>query len=83
MNGTGYPQGLKGTEILPEARIMAVADVVEAICTHRPYRHALGIERALKEISEHRGVLYDREAVDVCLTLFRERGFSFKPGENR
>lgn len=79
MNGTGYPQGLKGEEILPEARIMAVADVVEAICTHRPYRQALGIERALKEISEHRGVLYDQEAVDVCIKLFREKSFSFKP----
>lgn len=79
MNGTGYPQGLKGEEILPEARIMAVADVVEAICTHRPYRQALGIERALKEISEHRGVLYDEEAVDVCIKLFRDKSFSFKP----
>jgi len=79
MNGTGYPQGLKGEEILPGARILAVADVVEAICTHRPYRQALGIERALKEISEHRDILYDREVVDVCIKLFRERGFSFKP----
>jgi putative nucleotidyltransferase with HDIG domain len=83
MNGTGYPQGLKGEEIILEARILAIADVVEAICTHRPYRKALGIERALKEISDHRGVLYDREAVGACLTLFRERGFSFKPGGNR
>ena len=79
MNGTGYPQGLKGGEILPEARFLAVADVVEAICTHRPYRQALGVERALREISEHRGVLYDEEAVDVCVKLFREKSFSFKP----
>ncbi|HBH86836.1 MAG TPA: hypothetical protein DDY17_04440 [Syntrophaceae bacterium] len=79
MNGTGYPQGLKGEEILPGAKILAIADVVEAICTHRPYRQAMGVERALKEISEHRGVLYDPQAVDVCLMLFRERGFSFKP----
>lgn len=61
------------------ARILAVADVVEAICTHRPYREAFGIERALKEMSEHRGVLYDPEAVDACLKLFREKGFCFKP----
>jgi HD-GYP domain-containing protein (c-di-GMP phosphodiesterase class II) len=79
INGAGYPQGIRGEEILPEARILAVADVVEAICTHRPYRPSLGIERALKEISEHSGVLYDPEAVDVCLQLFREKGFSFKP----
>lgn len=79
MNGTGYPQGLKGEEILPQAKILAVADVVEAICTHRPYREAMGIERALREISEHRGVLYDPEVADVCIRLFREKSFSFNP----
>jgi putative nucleotidyltransferase with HDIG domain len=82
MNGTGYPQGLRGTEILLESRILAVADVVEAICTHRPYRPALGIDKALKEIFQHRGVLYDTEVVDVCIQLFREKGFSFKSRSN-
>jgi HD-GYP domain-containing protein (c-di-GMP phosphodiesterase class II) len=77
MNGTGYPQGLRGTEILLESRILAVADVVEAICTHRPYRPALGIDKALKEIFQHSGVLYDTEVVDVCIQLFREKGFRF------
>ncbi|HVO68048.1 MAG TPA: HD domain-containing phosphohydrolase [Syntrophales bacterium] len=78
MNGSGYPQGIKGEEILPEARILAVADVVEAICTHRPYRPALGIDKAMREISQHRGILYDPEVVDVCLKLFREEIFKFK-----
>jgi len=78
MNGSGYPQGIKGGEILLEARILAVADVVEAICTHRPYRPALGIDKALKEITQHRGVLYDPEVVDVCIKLFGEERFKFK-----
>lgn len=78
MNGTGYPQGLKGTEILLESRILAVADVVEAICTHRPYRPELGIDKALKEILQYSGVLYDTEVVNVCIQLFREKRFSFK-----
>ena len=78
INGSGYPQALKDEDILPEARILAVADIVEAICTHRPYRPALGIDRALKEISQHRGILYDPEVVDVCINLFRVKGFKFK-----
>ncbi|HYA13612.1 MAG TPA: HD domain-containing phosphohydrolase [Syntrophales bacterium] len=78
MNGSGYPRGIKGEEIIPEARILAVADVVEAICTHRPYRPALGIDKAMREISQHRGILYDPEVVDVCLKLFREELFKFK-----
>ncbi len=77
-NGTGYPHGLKGEEIIPEARILGVADVVEAICVHRPYRPAYGIDRALKEIMEFRGILYDPQAVDACVGLFREKGFKFK-----
>ena len=77
MNGSGYPQGIRGEEILLEARILAVADVVEAICTHRPYRPALGIDKALKEISQHRGILYDPGVVDVCIKLFREEMFKF------
>jgi len=78
MNGSGYPRGIMGGDILPEARILAVADVVEAICMHRPYRSALGIDKALKEIVQYRGVLYDPDVVDVCRMLFREKGFSFK-----
>ncbi len=71
MDGSGYPQGLMGSNILLEARILAVADVVEAIASHRPYRPALGIDKALEEISQNKGILYDQEVVDVCLRLFR------------
>ena len=78
MNGTGYPKGLCGQDILPEARIIAVADVVEAISSHRPYRPALGIDTALQEITKNRGVLYDSEVVDVCLRLFNEKGYRFQ-----
>lgn len=76
MDGTGYPQGLKGEAILMEARIMAVADVVEAMSSHRPYRPGLGIDRALAEIERGRGTSYDANAVDACLRLFREKGFN-------
>ena len=75
MDGSGYPNGLSGEQILIEARIVAVADVVEAMASQRPYRPALGIEKALREISENRGRLYDATVVDVCLALFREKGF--------
>jgi len=75
MNGSGYPRNLKGDEILMEARIMAVADVVEAIASHRPYRAALGIEAALEEIEKNNGILYDNAVVDACLRLFREKGY--------
>jgi len=75
VDGSGYPRGLKGEEILIEARIVAVADVVEAMATHRPYRPALGIEAALEEIEKNKGILYDAAVADVCLTLFREKGF--------
>jgi len=77
VNGSGYPQGLAGKEILLEARIICVADVVEAMSSHRPYRPALGIGAALEEISQKRGILYDREVVDACLRLFREKHFKF------
>ena len=70
MDGSGYPKGLKGEKILLEARIMGVADVVEAMSSHRPYRPALGIDKALEEISQNRGILYDPEVVDACLRLF-------------
>jgi PAS domain S-box-containing protein len=78
MNGTGYPRNLKGDEILMEARIMAVADVVEAMASHRPYRAALGIEVALEEIEKNKGIIYDADVADACLKLFREKGYQFK-----
>lgn len=78
MDGSGYPQGLKGEEILLEARILAVADVVEAMSSHRPYRPALGVLPALDEICKNRGKLYDPQVVDACLTLFQEKGFKFQ-----
>ena len=71
MDGSGYPQGLKGDEILMEARIIAVADVVESMATHRPYRAALGIDAAIAEIEGGRGTKYDPSVVDACLDLFR------------
>jgi PAS domain S-box-containing protein len=77
LNGSGYPQGLKGDEIMMEARILAVADVVEAMASHRPYRPALGIELALEEITRERGILYDPGVVDVCMRLFSEKNFMF------
>jgi HD-GYP domain-containing protein (c-di-GMP phosphodiesterase class II) len=76
LDGSGYPNGLTAGQILLEARILAVADVVEAMASHRPYRPALGIEAALAEIGRFRGSRYDAAAVDVCTVLFRERGFS-------
>lgn len=75
MDGSGYPGGLKGDEILPEAKILSVADVVEAIASHRPYRPAYSIEAALDEIEKNKGVLYEAEVVDACLRLFRERQY--------
>lgn len=77
LNGSGYPSGLKGEEILTEARILAVADVVEAMTNHRPYRPAFGIDKALVEITRNKGVLYDPTVVDICLKLFKEKGFRF------
>lgn len=79
LDGSGYPLGLKDGEIMLEACIIAVADVVEAMCSHRPYRPALGLGAALNEITEQRGVLYDPVVVDACVTLFRDRSFSFTP----
>jgi len=78
MDGSGYPARLSGEEIILEARILGVADVVEAMASHRPYRPARGIDKALKEISEHKGILYDPEVVDACLKLFTEKGFKFE-----
>jgi PAS domain S-box-containing protein len=75
LNGSGYPRGLKNGDILIESRILAVADVVEAMISYRPYRPALGMEIALAEIENNAGILYDRNAVDACLRLFREKNF--------
>ena len=78
MDGSGYPQGLSGEDILLEARILAVADVVEAMSSHRPYRAALGIDKALSEITQKKAVLYDANVVDTCLWLFTEGSFKFE-----
>jgi PAS domain S-box-containing protein len=78
LDGSGYPQGSTGKEMLTESKILAVADVVEAMTSHRPYRAALGIEKALNEISKNKGKLYDPEVVDVCMMLFKEKGFKFE-----
>ena len=78
MDGSGYPRNLKGDAILMEARIMAVADVVEAMASHRPYRPALGVDAALEEIEDNKGTLYDAHVVDVCLRLFREKGYQLQ-----
>lgn len=75
MDGSGYPRHLKGEEILPESRILAVADVVEAMTSHRPYRPALGVYTALEYIEYNKGKLYDEEVVDACLRLFREKDY--------
>ena len=78
IDGSGYPQGLSGENILREARIIAVADVVEAMSSHRPYRAALGLPRAMAEIARGRGTAYDPEAVDACTQLIEEDNFSFE-----
>lgn len=80
IDGSGYPQGLSGDDILPEANILAVSDVVEAMASYRPYRPALGIDRALEEIELNRGTLYGTAAADTCLWLFKEKGFAFTAG---
>jgi putative nucleotidyltransferase with HDIG domain len=75
MDGSGYPLGLKGDEILLEARVLAVADVVEAMCSHRAYRPMPGLNRALEEIGAQREILYDPAVVDACLCIFRQKDF--------
>jgi PAS domain S-box-containing protein len=78
LNGSGYPRGLVGEEALLEARIIAVADVIEAIASHRPYRPARGIEAALSEIEQNKGVLYDAPVVDACAKLFKEKAYKLR-----
>ena len=78
LDGSGYPQGLKGEAILPEAKILGVADAIEAMLSHRPYRPALGLDAALAEIEAAKGRLYDPAAVEACIDLFRNKGFNFQ-----
>jgi len=77
LDGSGYPAGLKKDNILMEAKVLAVADVVEAMASHRPYRPSRGIQLAMEEITENRGILYDPRVVDACLKLFLNKGFTF------
>jgi HD-GYP domain-containing protein (c-di-GMP phosphodiesterase class II) len=77
IDGSGYPAGLKGEEILLEARIMAVADVVEAMSSKRLYRPAQQLDSTLREIARNKGVLYDVNVVEACLTAFLDKGFKF------
>jgi HD-GYP domain-containing protein (c-di-GMP phosphodiesterase class II) len=77
LDGSGYPKGLRGTDIMMEARILGVADVVEAICYPRSYRSALTIEQAMEEMAKNKGTLYDPAVVDICISIFKETGFSF------
>lgn len=78
LDGSGYPNNLSKEDILMEARIIGVADVVEAMASHRPYRPALGIDRALDEIEKNSGILYDEKVVDACLKVFRENKYEFQ-----
>jgi HD-GYP domain-containing protein (c-di-GMP phosphodiesterase class II) len=78
LDGSGYPRQLKGDEILLEARILAVADVVESMASFRPYRQGMDMEAALEELRSHRGTLYDAHVVDTCITLITEKGFDFR-----
>lgn len=75
MNGSGYPNGLTGEKLLLESKILVVADVVDAIASHRPYRPALGVDSALYDIAGERGILYDTDVVNACLLLFNEKGY--------
>ena len=78
MDGSGYPRKLQGNAIIIEARILAVADVVEAMASHRPYRPSLGIDLALAEIEKNRGIIYDDDVVGACVIMFREKGFKLE-----
>jgi PAS domain S-box-containing protein/putative nucleotidyltransferase with HDIG domain len=78
LDGSGYPQGLKGPDLLQEAKILAVADVVEAMASHRPYRPSVGIDKALEEITKNKDRLYDPEVVEACVRLFTEKSFVFE-----
>jgi PAS domain S-box-containing protein/putative nucleotidyltransferase with HDIG domain len=79
IDGSGYPNGLTGKDMMTESKILAVADVIEAMSSHRPYRPSLGVEKALEEITRNSGLLYDPEVVLSCMKLFREKAFAFQP----
>ena len=81
LDGSGYPSGLSGQDIIAEARVLMVADTVDTIACDLPHRPGLGIDRALEEIKQNRSTLYDPEVVDVCVRLFQEKGFRFDPQE--
>ena len=76
MDGSGYPQGLRGDAILPEARVLAVADVIESMASHRPYRPAVGLDTALDEVVKNRGTLYAPEVVDAAVRLINDKGYA-------
>ncbi len=78
INGSGYPSGIRDTDIILEAKILAVADVVEAMSSHRPYRRAIGTDIAIDEIKKNSGILYDKNVVEACAILFKEKGYLFK-----
>jgi putative nucleotidyltransferase with HDIG domain len=82
MDGSGYPHGLGGNELLVESRIVGVSDVVETMASHRPYRPSIGLDKALEEISENKGTLYDETVVDACLKLFNKKEFKFSAPES-
>jgi HD-GYP domain-containing protein (c-di-GMP phosphodiesterase class II) len=77
-NGSGYPSGIFGDDILPETRILTVSDVVEAMATYRPYLPALGINEAIRKIIDNRGILFDPDVVDACVRLFSRKGFAWE-----
>ncbi|TXH87946.1 MAG: PAS domain S-box protein [Rhodoferax sp.] len=79
LDGSGYPLGLKGDQILPEARILAVADVLESMASHRPYRPALGMDQALQELESHKGLWFDTTVVDTVVDMVRTRGYQLPP----
>ena len=76
MDGSGYPQGLRGDAILPEARVLAVADVIESMASHRPYRPAVGLDAALDEVVKNRGTFYAPEVVDAAVRLINDKGYA-------
>jgi HD-GYP domain-containing protein (c-di-GMP phosphodiesterase class II) len=78
MDGSGYPQGASGQSISIGARVLAVADVIDAMSSHRPYRSPFGIEKVLEEISENRGILYDANVVDAAIRIINEKEFKFE-----
>lgn len=82
MDGSGYPGGLKGNAIMLEARILAIADVIEAMTSHRPYRPGFGIDVALEEIEKNSGILYDEEAAKAAIKLFKEDNYDLSAQPN-